>query len=284
VDLAVPALTECLEAAEVKDVSHTAMILGIQEPERPGLFQSRRNDILEALQKRTGLRFSSESEVIPTGGASGLVALTRVQELLTANCVECVIVGGVDSYINAETLLWLEHNERLKNRRNPDGMTPGEAACFTAWRNSPPHKKTHTLLASVAIAQEHATITSGEPNFGLGLTQAMRHSLAEARIEPGMVTLEISDISGERYFFKEHLVASARVFTDVQAYLPHWHIATSIGSIGAAGGTCLMGWATISAERGYAPGPFIMCLASSDDGQRAVVLLKTSGGEGGMNA
>ena len=38
------------------------------------------------------------------------------------------LVCGVDSYINARSLHWLDRNSRLKTPANSDGVIPGEAA------------------------------------------------------------------------------------------------------------------------------------------------------------
>ena len=55
--------------------------------------------------------------------------------------------------------------------------------------------------------------------------------------------------------------------------LPVWYPAASVGDLGAAAGPLLLVVAATGIARGYAPGPVVMCEASSDDGLRAACVV-----------
>ena len=272
-DLGAPALLECLTSADVAN-DQLILIVGTQEPARPGRFDPHSGDVLAALARRVGRRLSPESRIIARGGASATLGLLYARELMFARPDRCVIVGGVDSYLTAPTLRWLQNGKRLKAARNPDGMIPGEAAAFCAWRSGAPAGRASIQLAGCAAADEPAHVSSGEPNRGDGLTAAMRGALRQAQERPGAVGYELTDLTGERFGFLEKLIASTRVYTDYNPHMPQWHLSQLVGSVGAAAGACLIAWAAAAMDREYAPSTIAMAHTSSDDGARAVMLLR----------
>jgi 3-oxoacyl-[acyl-carrier-protein] synthase-1 len=52
-----------------------------------------------------------------------------VQRIL-AGAEDMVVVGAVDSYLDARTIAWLEGDRRLAHARSRGGLAPGEAATF----------------------------------------------------------------------------------------------------------------------------------------------------------
>jgi 3-oxoacyl-[acyl-carrier-protein] synthase-1 len=273
-DLAGPALRECLARAAVSSAERVALFLGTQEPVRPAPPGFLPQSLLQALAGALPCSVSAHSAVIPEGAASALIALARSRELLAQRAVDCCIVGGVDSLLNIQTIRWLESSKRLKTDGNSDGLHPGEAAVFTAWRGVPAGRSPGLRLLSVGRATEAAHVASSMPNMALGLTAAMRDSLKSAGVGPEQIGLQISDVTGERYSFLERAAAVARVFTMSGPNTPHWHPVSSLGVTGAAAGACLLGWASAAGERGYLPGPCVMCSSSSDEGARVTAIVR----------
>ena len=84
-------------------------------------------------------------EAIETGHAAGAMAVKAAWEAVRSGAAEFALAGGVDSYLEAETLEWLEANDQVHSagpENNPYGFIPGEAAGFV-------------LLASAAAAERY---------------------------------------------------------------------------------------------------------------------------------
>jgi len=271
VDLGAPALSEALSKAEVDDAENVALLLSVQEGARPSTDSGQVESLAGNLERAIGMTFRAGIEVDATGSAGGIAALSRARRMLRAGGVDAVVVGGVDSLLTKPTLAWYQAQNRLKQSTNPDGIIPGEGAAFTVWRNVWPHAHVH--LTGVGFEHEPAHVTAQGPNRGEGMTRALRAALGDARLSAAKVSYRISDLSGERFGFVEHALAAIRVFTSPMNDCPHWHLASSIGSIGAAAGVALLGWAAIAHQRRYAPGPHALCLATSDTGLRAAAIL-----------
>jgi len=66
---------------------------------------------------------------------SGVRMLEGCSRIRSGTCEFC-LVGGVDSYLDIESLEWLDLNDRVfrnQKPRNPRGFTPGEA-CLSGRR------------------------------------------------------------------------------------------------------------------------------------------------------
>jgi 3-oxoacyl-[acyl-carrier-protein] synthase-1 len=267
-DLASPALEECLAAAGVSPSERLALVLGTQEASRAALPGYSPEGLLRGLLGQLGTTVRS-AEFIAHGAASSLMGLERARALLTTQAVDCCVVGAVDSLVNLTTLRMLERVGRLKTPRNSDGLIPGEGAVFLAWRR----ERTPGLrLLGLGQAFESAHVGSDNPNMAVGLTSATRAALSNARMSVSRIDLKVTDVTGERYSFVENAAAAARTFTVPGPNCPHWHPASSVGVLGAATGACLVGWASAAGGRRYLPGTNVMCVASSDEGARTVAI------------
>jgi 3-oxoacyl-[acyl-carrier-protein] synthase-1 len=76
-------------------------------------------------------------------------------------------------------------------------------------------------------------------------------------------------MNGERYHAWDSVLASIRFYRTHRERLSVWYPAASVGDLGAATGALLLVVAATGIARGYAPGPLVMCEASSDEGLRA---------------
>ena len=100
-------------------------------------------------------------ETVDVGHAAGLVAMEAARRALAAGTEEFHLVGGVDSYLEPETLEWLEKCEQLHSAgpaNNAWGFIPGEAAgfCLLASEAARARYKLPTLcrVISAAVARE----------------------------------------------------------------------------------------------------------------------------------
>ncbi|QLL16147.1 3-oxoacyl-ACP synthase [Pseudomonas chlororaphis subsp. aurantiaca] len=256
------------------------LLLCLAEPERPGggsrnagLVQSIVNHLYDAF----GVHFHpSSSRVFPTGHTAGFLALHEARRLIQQEQVPACLVCGVDSLLNATTLQWLDEHHRLKTPANRDGVIPGEAAAAVLVQ-AEPWGDTHAEVIGIGFGQEQASILSGEPLLGLGLTAAARSALAEAKLGLHEIDLRLSDVAGELYGFKELPLMEGRLMRVVRKQAqPLWHWAEAIGDSGAAAGIAQLVLADQAFRKGYAPGTKAMGLTSSVAGSRAATILRAA--------
>ena len=267
--LAQPALLEALAP-----LAHSAalpqlrlrVLLGLPAP-RPGLPAHRLpwlvQQLREALPPTVG---ALGVETVSADHASALKALELACQQLASRQVDACLVGGVDSFLCAETLNWLEAEGRLLTRRNPRAAIPGEAAAFCLLVRSSQCQRLGLVslgeVVQVASAEEPAppgprTVCTGE-----GLSQAFRTVLATLPPQERVDHI-LCDLNGEPARADEFAFTLARTserFVRPGAFrspVDCW------GDVGAATGALHLVLAASAWRRGYAPGPRILASTSS---------------------
>ena len=271
-DLAVPALRECMESLHQADLPDTALLLGLGEISRPGV-HCRPEVILRSIQSRLGFRLSTQSRAIAGGGVSTISALQIARLLFERRLVKWCVVGGVDSFLEREQLRWLEQIHRLKRPNNPDGLIPGEAACFVVVGPSSGSDDGIGVTGMSVQPTAQVSESTGTLPRGTELTAAMRNSMTEASIASIDVGVEITDMTGERDMGVDHAIAVTRTFTEPRERLHFWHLGMSVGSIGAASMGCAMGLARAARLRGFFPGRHAMCVALAEASAKGAVII-----------
>jgi 3-oxoacyl-[acyl-carrier-protein] synthase-1 len=276
-ELAGPTAEEAL--APLGNLAHAfpvPLILGLPAP-RPGLPARLAEELSARLRDSVAAAGRlADVAVVPCGHAAGLVAVEAACRRIEAGEIEVCLVGGVESYMESETLEWLDFSDRLHSRENRWSFTPGEAAGFcllasahTAQRHSIP------VLAKVlaaATARETKLTGSGDVCTGEGLTAAFRGVLQALAGSGTRVDQVICDLNGERYRADEYGFTVARTassFEDPTAFLAP---ADCWGDVGAASGPLFLMLAAISGLKGYAPGPRALLWAASESGERGAAL------------
>lgn len=278
------ALTDCLQEKIPEPLEKIPLLVGLAEPERPGVGGELADSIIQGVESVLGVQFHPQlSRVISHGHTSGFEGLRVARELFQNPGVPACIICGVDSYINARSLLWLELHDRLKTTDNSDGVIPGEAAAAVLLQPQTMSKaQSMVKVIGLGFADEKAGIISEEPLLGLGLAKAARAALAEARIQMHDIDFRLSDVTGESYGFKEQALAVARLMRVHREKFPVWHCADSIGDTGAAAGICQLVVAFHAFLKDYAPGDRVMCHTSAVYGDRAVAVLQRQGSLGSL--
>jgi len=274
----VAAVAECL--AKVPEISceNIPVLVGLAETGRPGFPARLFESIINGVQDMLEIKFHPEfSQVISSGHTSGFEALGIARELMKDSKIPACLVCGVDSYIRASSLLWLDQHWRLKTEENSDGVIPGEAAAAVlvcANRNT--DFEMSARLIGLGFGTEPATVMTEEPLLGLGLTEASRVALSEAGIQMHEIAFRISDITGESYGFKEQELVVERVlrFHRDEGY-PIWHASENIGDIGSASGVVQVILSCHAFKKDYIPGlgEVAMCFTSANSGRRGVALI-----------
>jgi 3-oxoacyl-[acyl-carrier-protein] synthase-1 len=249
--------------------STVPLLVGLPEPDRPGVGSTTARRIIARVEAALNVRFHPHlSRVIPQGHTAAFEGLSIARHLIdTAETSEC-LVCAVDSYLNASTLYWLDAHDRLKRASHSDGLIPGEAAAVVLLQRAP--VRDGVKVQGLGFGQEAAPVLSTDPLLGRGLAQAAGGALSEAQWGFHDLDFRLADVTGESYGFREHTLAEARLVTRVRKEpQPLWHAAEFIGDPGAAAGLVQLAWLTHAITRGYAPGPRALCFASALAGRRA---------------
>jgi 3-oxoacyl-[acyl-carrier-protein] synthase I len=268
-----PAIDEALQSVPTS-VRRVALALGLP-PARPGL----PGDLAEELKQQVAQRYAGRVAPVLTfeaGHAAGLVALDAALKGLAGGSIQACIVAGVDSYIEPETLEWVEGCDQLHGGgplNNAWGFIPGEAAgaLLVEVQSAAPLAR----VAGIGIAQETKLIKTDAVCIGEGLTQAFRAALS--KLPPGeRVDNVYCDMNGEAYRADEYGFTCLRVkerfreATDFIAPADCW------GDVGAAGGLLHTLLAVAACRKGYAKGPLSMVWASSEGGARGASVVHAS--------
>jgi 3-oxoacyl-[acyl-carrier-protein] synthase-1 len=268
------AVEDCLGNSRDTPRGRIPLILCLSEEGRPGGASGQ--TIAADVAARHGVMLDANRIVtVPKGHVAGFEGLRMARELFNGKGITECIIGAVDSYLNAESLHWLERHWRLKTSQNSDGVIPGEAAAailvgVQSVAATPPIVR----VGGLGFAREPATILSEDPLLGTGLAQAARAALEEGGIRFHEIDFRLSDVTGESYGFKEQALATARLHTIRRDDMPIWHCADSIGDTGAAAGLCQLVIAQHAFTVGYAPGNRALCFASAVSGERAAVVVE----------
>jgi 3-oxoacyl-[acyl-carrier-protein] synthase I len=255
--------------------NNVPLLVCLAEPGRPGGAPHLVPSVVAQVQDKLRIRFHPNySRVFTSGHTAGFEALRWAKELFDSGVVAACVVCGADSFVNSDTLSWLNLTQRLKRRGNRDGVIPGEAAAAVLVQ-SRPTDGTATELMGLGFGKEPAPVLSEEPLLGRGLADAARAALAEARLGLHEIDLRLSDVTGELYGFKELALIEGRLMRELRKEeQPVWHWAEAIGDTGAAAGIAQLVLADQAFLKRYAPGERAICLTSSVPGDRAAAVLR----------
>jgi 3-oxoacyl-[acyl-carrier-protein] synthase-1 len=276
VELLTGALKDCLKGQPATAWERVPLLVGLAEPGRPGGGADLAGSIVERVQGSLTVRFHPKlSRALPQGHTAGFAGLRLARVLLQDPEVPACLVCGVDSCVNAATLLWLDRHFRLKTQANLHGLIPGEAAAAVLLQRKPSAGDATAEVVGLGFGKEKAHVLSEEPLLGLGLTEAARAALTEAKLGFHEMDWRISDVTGEQYGFKEIPLVEGRLLRVVRKEAqPLWHCTDSIGDSGAAAGVAQLVMADCAFHKGYAPGERAICLTSSVPGERAAAVLR----------
>jgi 3-oxoacyl-[acyl-carrier-protein] synthase-1 len=249
------------------------VVLGLPRP-RAGFEPQAASALVTRLRRAAVLGPIADIHLVLEGHASALHGLRQAWERLRSGRADLVLVGGVDTHLDPDTLLELDAHGRLAASSVRSGFPAGEGAAFVAAVSD--RALTSRGFASLGrITGVHSALeptdgTPGAPNLGRGLAAA----IAGAASDPPVPIDEIyCDINGERPRTEEWGFAAMRhwsLWRDAAAYRT---AVAECGDVGAASGGLLVALAARAAQRGYAKGPNAMIWTSSLGGMRAAVTL-----------
>lgn len=270
-----PALDALRPFLESGATAPVMVILSTGEP-RPGQPEEFASQVDTRLRKRLAQHVLLEGGGSTAGGhAGGLLAIYHACKSLRDGRAKFCLAGGVDTYLEPETLEWLDGNEQLHSETTIYGFCPGEAAGFvllTTLAVARAHGLSPLLeVVCASIAREENRIKTETVVLGEGLGAAFRILFQDAPIDK--VDRIICDMNGERYRGNEYGFAVLRNpgrFKDAADFETP---ADCWGDVGAASGPLFVSLVTEADARGYQSGALSLIWTSSENGARAAVLL-----------
>jgi len=282
IELGLPAAGEALAALS----EWSGVPIGVQAlvgipPERPGLPPRLAEQIVDRFRQafRGQVRLTAV-ETVAAGHAAGLMALAEASRRIKTGQAEWCLGGGIESYLEPETLEWLDDADRLYSENNSWGFIPGEAAAFCLLCT----EKTAQRYGLKPLGQVLATATATESKLitdrdavclGEGLTKAFREVLAALPAGGAKVDAIICDLNGESYRADEFGYAVVRTSDRFVSAGEFLNPADCWGDVGAASGPLFIVLTVIAAHKGYSRGPHTLLWTSSDGGHRSAALLQT---------
>jgi 3-oxoacyl-[acyl-carrier-protein] synthase-1 len=272
--LAVPAMLEALAPLHMSRMAGAPVpaFIGLPEP-RPG----RPANLDQELARRLERDLAVHVTVIPHGHASGLMALEQAWRIVRNGQAEFCLAGGVDSYLEPETLEWLDQEKQLLSDENRLGFPPGEGAgfCLVALATAARRLRMSVLawIVTAATTTERNLIKTDNVCVGKGLSDLFTQITSVLKVPDERINTTYCDMNGERYRSEEFAFTVLRTqFAFVDA-MDNLTPADCWGDMGAASGGLFAALAIASGLRRYASGPRAFMWAGSEAGKRSAVLL-----------
>lgn len=266
------------------------VLIGLPTP-RPGLPETIELDALQTVNALAGKHFKLSVYTACKGYVSGAYALQSASKRLQNASSEFCLTCGIDSYLDAQTLTWLDASRQLYTQENAWGLIPGEAggSCLictldTAHRYQLPVLAT---LIKVAISAEPDSNNNTQVCTGRGLSLAVSQALA-ALPENAKVNHLLCDLNGQTYRSDELGFMLARHGHRIEAVGAMLTPADCWGDVGAATTPLLIALACYQGQRAgggihlvlSSSGPITSDLASDvpepKKGERGAILLNTA--------
>ena len=278
--LLMPALEQAIApVADSQGVApRVALAIGLPSA-RPGLPDSLAEALHARVSRRLAGRFAAIA-IIPSGHAAGFLGLRAAWPRVASGEFDACVLAGVESYVEAETLEWLEETEQLHGAgrlNNAWGFVPGEAAGAVLLCRQEALDRLRVpslaLLCGVGTAVEPNRIRTETVCIGEGLTAAFRQCLAG--LPPGaMVSDVFCDMNGEPYRADEYGFACLRTTESFRSASDFVASADCWGDVSAASAPLGMTLAAVAGRKAYANGPYAFVWASSEGGERGAALLE----------
>ncbi len=247
---------------------------------RPGFSEDDAQRVLERLARGRAIRPTSVS-IAGRGHAGAILAMEVASERLLRGAADLCIIAAADSYVDADTLEWLEANGELRTEQSSTGFFPGEAGAAMAIGRAGARAAVGVpplaTIRGVRTAVESRLARTGADVFGEGLHAAIAGATADLAQRGHLVDAIYCDMNGARYRTDEWAFAvlrSGRVLSTTAYVAP----CDGWGDVGAASAAlgCIL--AIRAWERRCANGPRALVWASSAGGLRGAAVLEQPGG------
>ena len=247
--------------------------------ERPGFGPREVARALFGLQQARWESFGTLScEALPRGHAAAFEGLGKaLASIASDKCDLCLVVAG-ESYLEPDTLLWLDSHKRVMATDARSAFAPGEGAACIALGSDEARVRLGIpslgVLRAASTAQEPNGFASGKDNLGRGLSEAIAKATANLPDDGERIRDIYCDLNGERHRVEEWGFAALRTqraFEDVSRYTTG---SSAWGELGPASGALSVVLAVQAWQRSYARGRFALAWGSSDGGLCGATLIE----------
>jgi 3-oxoacyl-[acyl-carrier-protein] synthase-1 len=250
---------------------------------------ARRNQVYEkwllpTIAKLAELSIETENQFVLFGDQAGFVRIieTAIGAIQAGRFDRCII-GGIDSYVEADALDAAYALGLLKTPSMPAGFIPGEHAAFVLLeREDVARRRKGRIEATIQAPAERSESQhrfSGEPAVGAALAGAVADTLKILGDGGQHTGLLIGNLNGDPYRAYDWGCALVRLRAKFPWIdLPSWYPALPFGEIGAASGPAAICMAVRGFARGYAGTDQVLVWLSSDDGHRSAFCIRRHAG------
>jgi len=277
--LALAPMVDLVESAQLRrnDFLSTGIFVCLPDGDRSKQYAGYGEAFGGEYLRRLGIKPGPLLKVYQEGHGATLCGLKDASEALISGSCQFAIVVSADSYVDYESLKWLDESYRLKSARNVDGFIPGESAVVLLFETLP-HARARdaSILAQIeglGTGLEPDNIWSDKASSGIG------HSIALGQLfnnDEMQIAWLICDLNGESYRSREWGIMLCRSRNRFEGLKAVWHPADVIGDVGAASGGIHIAMVCKAFERDYAPSDKALILCSSDNGKRSACLVGRS--------
>jgi len=255
-------------------------ILGLPEL-RPGLAENFEKEVEESIAKFIDLDYPVQATQALSGGhASGIMAMEVAYHMIQNDPKILCLVGGIDSYIQSDTLEWLDATEQLHSPNTIWGFCPGEAAGFTLLCSQQFADyfglEYQAELLAIASASEENLIKTDTVCVGKGLSKAFKGVFKILDSTDEKISNTICDMNGEPYRADEYGFSVARTTHYFEDSADFMTPADCWGDIGAASGPMYAALNRLTISKNIKCPNNTLIWASSECGHRAAAILKNS--------
>ncbi len=256
------------------------VLLALPEP-RPGFSSDDATRLARRLGEAPSAKLTAvRVEQSEAGHSGALGGLERALRDISQGVEDLCIVGGVESYLEADTLDWLDAERRLARAEIRSGFPPGEGAAMLAVASDAARSAlglpSLARVRTVACAHEKRDPSCDEGLLGEAMTEALRRATGSLQ-QPGEILADVyCDINGERSRTDDWgfaLLRTASAFRDGTDYRT---AVSQCGELGSATAPLSCVIAVQAWQRGYAKGPLALACGSNWTGLRAAAILEGS--------
>ncbi len=268
------AIDEACASLPALDGQRYAVRLALPPP-RPGVPVDVEALVQAVCRERLGhgseIRTSSRS-----GHAGGLVAIADARDLIARDEIDVCLVVSADSYLDIDTLEWMEAERMLHARGTGSAFVPGEAASVCVLASTAIRRArrwpSYGTIPAVAVTHEPPPTAPDSVSTGAALADAILQVVAAGDGHPSDI---YCDLNGQRNRADEYGFAALRVRRHVHDPGAFVAPCRAWGDVGAATGPLLVTLAACRARRGRARGGRALVWCASDLEDRAALLVQS---------